>query len=146
MYTIGQLSRATGVKVPTIRYYEQIGLIRNAGRSAGNQRRYDQAGVDALNFVRHARDLGLPVEVIRQLIEMGADPERPCAEVHDIARAHLSDIRARISRLKALERELMRITDKCHGEVMKECNVMMSLGDHGLCTGDHGDRRTNGFD
>jgi DNA-binding transcriptional MerR regulator len=137
MYSIGQLSRATGVKVPTIRYYEEIGLISNAGRSSGNQRRYDKAGVDALAFVRHARDLGLSIEVIRQLIDMSADPDRPCQEVHSIAVRHLSGIREHIRKLRALERELVRISSKCDGETMKECDVMLSLGNHGLCEGAH---------
>ena len=60
MLTIGDLSKATGVKVPTIRYYEQMGLIYPAERSEGNQRRYSSEERERLAFIRHARDLGQP--------------------------------------------------------------------------------------
>jgi len=58
MFSIGELSRLTNVKVPTIRYYEDAGLLHPNGRSAGNQRRYDQKGLERLSFIRHARELG----------------------------------------------------------------------------------------
>ncbi len=58
MLSIGELSKRTGVKVPTIRYYEQMGLIREADRSEGNQRRYEKADLDRLAFIRHARISG----------------------------------------------------------------------------------------
>lgn len=57
MYSIGELSRRTGVKVPTIRYYEQIGLLPEAERSSGNQRLYSRKAMERLAFIRHARDL-----------------------------------------------------------------------------------------
>ena len=58
MLSIGDLGKATGVKVPTIRYYEQIGLLAPPRRSPGNQRLYDEAARKRLAFIRHARDLG----------------------------------------------------------------------------------------
>ena len=79
MLTIGELSRRTGVKIPTIRYYEQMGLMAAAERSEGNQRRYGAEERDRLSFIRHARDLGLTIEAIRELIELSAHPDRPCA-------------------------------------------------------------------
>ena len=68
MLTIGNLGKATGVKVPTIRYYEQIGLLPPPIRSDGNQRLYDDRARERLAFVRHARDLGFPLEAIRELL------------------------------------------------------------------------------
>ena len=65
MYSIGTMSKTTRVKVPTIRYYEDIGLLSEPGRNAGNQRRYDQDGMDALGFIKHARDLGFALYDIR---------------------------------------------------------------------------------
>ncbi|MGO4835845.1 MerR family transcriptional regulator, partial [Rhizobiaceae sp. 2RAB30] len=70
MFTIGDLSRKTGVKVPTIRYYEQMGLMAQAERSEGNQRRYGAAERDRLSFIKHARDLGLTIESIRELLDL----------------------------------------------------------------------------
>jgi DNA-binding transcriptional MerR regulator len=66
MITIGKLSEATGVKIPTIRYYEQIGLLPEPGRSGGNQRLYGRTQQERLAFIRHARDLGFPLQAIRE--------------------------------------------------------------------------------
>lgn len=133
MYSIGDLSRRTCVKIPTIRYYEGIGLIETAGRTAGNQRRYDRNGLRRLGFIRHARDLGLSLDAIRALVGLdGGD----CHGAHEIASAHLADIRARIVQLQQLETELSRIAGmKDHGA--GTCAVLAALGDHTTCTGAH---------
>ena len=72
--TIGALSKATGVKVTTIRYYESIGLLPEPARSGSGQRVYDASGFERLEFIRHARDLGFSVETIRDLIALQTDP------------------------------------------------------------------------
>lgn len=134
MFSIGELSRATGVKVPTIRYYEQIGLIDADERTEGNQRRYSDAGRERLGFIRHARDLGLSLDVIRALIAL--DPENH-AETHAIAREHLSDVQVRIARLQRLEGELKRILAACDGGEDHACNILDAFGDHSQCEHDH---------
>lgn len=137
MFSIGDLSRRTGVKVPTIRYYEETGLIEPPERSAGNQRRYSRDALERLAFIRHARDLGLSVEAIRELVVLGKDPDRSCAEIDRIAVEHLREIRGRIARLKRLEKELTRIVASCrHGKV-DDCQVIRSLSDHSLCETEH---------
>jgi len=85
MYAIGELSRRTGVKVPTIRYYEQMGLISAPDRSEGNQRRYERADLERLTFIRHARDLGFPIEAIRELLSLSRHPDEPCERADHIA-------------------------------------------------------------
>ncbi len=141
MYSIGQLSQRTGVKVPTIRYYEQIGIIDEPGRSAGNQRRYGDADLDRLTFVRHARDLGLPLEAIRELVALGEHPEKSCAEADRIAAEQLAGVRQRIARLQRLEAELQRIASGCANGTVRECYVLQSLANHDLCAGDHAGTR-----
>lgn len=138
MHSIGALSRLTGVKVPTIRYYEQTGLMDAPDRSEGNQRRYGPDALERLAFIRHGRDLGLPVEAIRDLIALAAHPERPCAGADRIAAEHLADVRNRIARLKRLETELERMVGACDGQHrVEDCRVIRSLSDHGLCRGEH---------
>lgn len=138
MFSIGELSRRTKVKVPTIRYYETVGLLTAPERTEGNQRRYDQAGLQRLSFVRHARDLGFSIEAISSLIELQDHPDRSCQAATDIAAAQLSDVRAKIRRLRALEKELLRITEGCDGEgVSEDCYVLTSLADHELCEREH---------
>ena len=139
MFSIGELSRQTGVKVPTIRYYEQSGLLEAAARTDGNQRRYGAGEAEKLAFIRHARDLGFSLEAIRALIELQGHPDRSCAEANAIARGQLAEVADRIRRLQALEGELQRIAEGCDGDGRAgSCYVLRSLADHGQCRGDHG--------
>ena len=137
MYSIGDLSRLTGVKITTIRYYEQMGLLQARGRTAGNQRRYDDGGLERLSFIRHARDLGLTIENIRELAKLSDHPERPCAEAHRIAARHLASVAARIAKLRRLQKELKRITGLTDTGRVGECHVIHALADHRLCSGEH---------
>lgn len=136
MFSIGQLSAHTGVKVPTIRYYEQAGLLAPAERSTGNQRRYSDQGLQRLAFIRHARDLGFALDDIRELIDLGEHPDNGCREAHDIAGRHLNAVRERIKNLRRLEKELRRLSADDDGHVA-DCNVIRSLADHALCTTRH---------
>jgi len=137
MLSIGDLSRHAGIKMPTIRYYEQIGLIATPDRSEGNQRRYERTDLERLSFIKHARDLGLTLNAIRELIDLSAHPERPCADADRIAGEHLSSVRKRIAQLRRLEAELERITTGCHGDRVEECYVIRALSDHSLCRDEH---------
>ena len=138
MFSIGELSRRTNVKVPTIRYYEESGLLDAPERTEGNQRRYDAAGLERLSFIKHARDLGFSIEAIAALIELQGHPDRSCAEATDIASAQLADVRAKVKRLRALEKELVRISKGCDGDgVTENCYVLASLADHDLCEREH---------
>lgn len=132
MRSIGKLSEATGVKVPTIRYYEQIGLLPEAGRSAGNQRIYGKVTVDRLAFIRHARDLGFPLQAIRDLLDLSDNPEQPCAKVDRIAAQKLLEVKARIQRLTALRDELERMLHHCACGTIADCHVIEVLGNHDL--------------
>ncbi len=137
MFSIGALSKATGVKVPTIRYYEQIGLLAPGQRNAGNQRRYDQAGLQALQFIKHARDLGFALDDIRALIALDGTARADCAAADRIAAAQLQTVRDRIARLQRLAQELERISGLCQSGHGPECRVLQALGDHDQCGGDH---------
>src|SRR5215217_6710088 len=136
MFSIGDLSRRTGVKVPTIRYYEQMGLIAPAERSEGNQRRYDKGDLDRLAFIRHGRDLGLSIEAIRDLLELSGHPEKLCGDADRIAAEHLAGVREKIAKLKKLEHELERIVSCDGNHTVGDCYVIRALADHGLCKAD----------
>lgn len=137
MLSIGKLGKAAGVKVPTIRYYEEIGLLPAAGRSAGNQRLYGQATQERLAFIRHARELGFGLDAIRDLLSLQDHPDQPCDAADAIARAQLIAVEARIARLLALKAELRRMVAQCaHGRIA-DCRVIEVLGDHAQCRSDH---------
>jgi DNA-binding transcriptional MerR regulator len=131
--TIGALSDRTGVKVPTIRYYEGVGLLPEPPRTESNRRTYGNEHVRQLRFIRHARELGFEVEDIRQLLDLSRDPHRPCGEVDAIARKHLSDIESKISRLEGLGAEVRRMIDQCACGEIKDCRVVEVLADHSEC-------------
>ncbi|WP_454745043.1 MerR family transcriptional regulator [Ciceribacter selenitireducens] len=137
MYAIGELSRRAGVKVPTIRYYEQMGLIAAPDRSEGNQRRYERAELERLTFIRHARDLGFPIEAIRELLSLSGHPDEPCERADQIAREQLVEVREKIGRLQKLEQELDRIVSHCGNHTVGDCYVIRALSDHGLCDHEH---------
>ncbi|SON56550.1 Zn(II)-responsive regulator of zntA [Hartmannibacter diazotrophicus] len=137
MFSIGDLAKRTGVKVPTIRYYEQMGLVAKPERTDGNQRRYSRNDLERLAFIRHARDLGLPIEAIRDLLRLAAHPEEPCEDADRIITDHLAGVREKIARLQRLEAELARMAGGCHADHVGECYVIASLADHGLCEHEH---------
>lgn len=137
MLTIGKLGQAAGVKVPTIRYYEQIGLLPEPDRSSGNQRLYPKSALDRLAFIRHARELGFPLEAIRDLLGLSDRPDQSCAAADAVAKAQLAATRARIARLLALEAELERMIDQCACGTISDCRVIEVLGNHAHCAQDH---------
>ena len=137
MRAIGAVAKQTGLKIPTIRFYEQEGLIRAPERTDSGRRLYADADVRRLSFIRHARALGFELDDIRSLLDLSDDPDRPCDEADRIARAHLVVVEARIAQLKSLQRELTRIVRSCAGGVAGDCLVIDALGDHGSCAHDH---------
>ena len=138
MLTIGKLAKASGVKVPTIRYYEQIGILREPERSAGNQRLYGQSALGRLAFIRHARELGFPLEAIRDLLSLSDRPDQSCAAADVIAKEQLAAVEARISRLTALKAELERMITRCAQGTIADCRVIEALSEHPKCASGHG--------
>jgi len=138
MVPIGWLARESGVKIPTIRYYEDIGLLPHPARSEGNRRLYPPETARRLKFIRHARQLGFEIEDIRRLVAMaGADPKRPCGEAHTIACARLHDIEDKIARLAAQREELLRMIGQCPHGCVGDCGVIEILDDHEKCLHDN---------
>ncbi|WP_170557915.1 MerR family transcriptional regulator [Ruegeria atlantica] len=137
MYSIGDLSRRTRVKVPTIRFYEEKGLLPRPDRTAGNQRRYDDTALHRLLFIRHCRDLGLPLADVEGLLSLEGASGGDLNRAHEIAEKQLADLRDRIARLRSLEEELTRISKACDGKHDHVCAVLHAFGDHSECLGSH---------
>jgi DNA-binding transcriptional MerR regulator len=110
---IGALAKQTGTNAPTIRYYEEIGLLPSAGRQAGNQRVYSDADVRTVTFIRRCREFGFPIEQVRSLVALLQHPERPCVQARDLADSHLFLVRAKLAELRALERSLAAFVTRC---------------------------------
>lgn len=124
---IGDLASATGTKVNTIRFYEEIGLMRPAARTRSGRRTYGPPDLKRLRFIRHARRLGFETGEIRSLLALSDEPDRECAEVTDIAVRHLAEVNEKISGLLRLRDELDRMARLCAGGSVAACRIMDSL-------------------
>ena len=93
---IGALAKQTGTNAPTIRYYEEIGLLRSAGRQAGNQRVYSDADLKNVTFIRRCREFGFSIDQVRSLVALMQDPASSCADARDLAQEHLVAVRAKL--------------------------------------------------
>ena len=134
---IGEAARRSGVKAPTIRYYEQIGLLPAPRRKGANRRYFEAADLRRLAFIRHARELGFEIAAIRSLLTLQDRPDRTCAIVHGIARERLDDVERRIGSLMALKDELELMIEGCNRGSVADCRVIEVLADHGKCAHPH---------
>lgn len=126
--TIGELGKATGTRIETVRYYERIGLLPKPERTSANYRIYDPAELARLSFIRRARDLGFSLDQVRALLALSDDRQRDCATVDRIATEHLHKIESKIADLKALRRELRATIASCDGGTVATCRIIEALG------------------
>ena len=136
-FSIGMLSKKTGCKVPTIRYYEQVGLLPEPYRTEGNQRRYQTKHLHTLQFILHSRELGFTLDDIRELMTLSKSDEGNEHKADDIASRHLKAIELKITRLVALKTELSTMLKECEHGQADSCRVIDVLSDHMLCKGTH---------
>jgi DNA-binding transcriptional MerR regulator len=125
---IGDLARQTSTKVNTIRFYEEIGLLPQALRTASGRRTYTAADVRRLSFIRRGRDLGFSVEEIRSLLALSDQPDKDCGDALVIARQHLYDVEQRISELQNLRDALHAIANSCQLGRAADCGVLEAVG------------------
>ncbi|MGE5864358.1 MAG: MerR family transcriptional regulator [Rhizobacter sp.] len=129
--SIGLVARRTGVTVPTVRYYEEIGLLPPTSRTESGQRHNGEATVRRLAFIRRCRDFGFPLEQVRELVALVDDAERPCAEARALAASRLEDVRRKLDELKALETSLAAFVCGCDaacvGGPAVDCTILGDL-------------------
>ncbi len=106
MLTIGNVAQRAGVRNSAVRYYEARGLLKPAARLPNGYRIYGEDTIDLLSFVRRAQTLGITLKEIRKLLELSRRGQRPCAEVKELARQHLTDLDLKIRELKLLRQQL----------------------------------------
>ena len=125
--TTGQLAKAAGVNLETVRYYERIGLIAKPARTSSGQRSYSSEDARHLAFVRRARELGFSIDDIRALLKLATPGKQSCAEVHSIANAHLTNVQTKLADLARLEKILSATIEKCRDDVSPACPVLEML-------------------
>ena len=124
---IGQASRASGVSAKMIRYYESVGLIRPADRTASNYRDFSARDVNDLRFIKRARNLGFSVEEITRLLGLWRDHERPSREVKAIAQRHVEELDARIAEMQSIADTLRHLAHACAGDERPDCPILENL-------------------
>jgi MerR family transcriptional regulator, mercuric resistance operon regulatory protein len=121
------LAKLTGCNLETVRYYETVGLMPAPPRTAAGYRVYDGGHVSRLRFILRARELGFSIEEIRGLLGLVDRGMQTCAEVHELTRSHLKEVRAKIRDLKRVEAVLAATAAQCSGEIVPDCPVLDAL-------------------
>lgn len=126
--TIGQLAKETGVSVDTIRYYEKIGLLEKAKRSAGNYRYYSAQMLSELLFLKHCRELGITLHDIQKLKELSAKPDQTCMEVDHLIDQYLNEVSQKIKNLEHLKQDLYHLKQQCsQHRTIQQCGILKEL-------------------
>ena len=128
-YSIGEAARRSGVKVPTIRYYESIGLLPAPPRADNDRRVFDHAALLRLAFIRHARGMGFGIGEISVLLSFRDNPRQSCAKADEIARTRLADIEERIHQLESLRADLKTMIESCASQLAGNCDIIGGLSD-----------------
>lgn len=125
---IGQLARATGTPVETIRFYEREQLLPPAARTEANYRIYAAPHEERLGFIRHCRSLDMALDEIRTLLQFKDAPHENCGEVNELLDAHIGHVARRIRELRVLEKQLRVLREQCQ-EVQgaQDCGILKTL-------------------
>ena len=129
---IGELSKATGVDVETIRYYEKAQLLSAPTRSDNGYRTYTQAHLERLAFIRHCRALDIPLADVQRLLSFVDSPQSDCGEIDLLIDAQLAKVRARLASMQALEKQLLQLRARCNGghltaDGQRHCGILDEL-------------------
>jgi Cu(I)-responsive transcriptional regulator len=120
---IGETASRAGLPVKTIRYYEELGLVKPA-RAQNGYRNYAPEDVHRLGFLNRARSLGFSIAECRKLLSLYADSGRTSHDVKDVAVVHIARIEAKIAELEAMKATLARLAAACHGDARPECPIL----------------------
>lgn len=126
---IGEAANATGVTAKMIRYYEEIGLIKESSRTEAGYRTYAPKDLHTLRFVKRARKLGFSIEQIRDLLSLWQDPSRASKDVKAVAAAHVADLEKRIAELTEMRDTLVHLARHCAGDHRPDCPILVGLAE-----------------
>ncbi|MDP1595387.1 MAG: helix-turn-helix domain-containing protein [Methylotenera sp.] len=134
-YTIGVLSKESGVNLETIRYYEKVNLLPKPPRSASGYRRYDDNAIKRLRFIRRGRELGFGIDEIKTLLELADHPDQTCSAADKLAQMHLTEVEAKIKDLIAMREVLTQIV-ACQSHTAEHCRLIETLDQRTCCNHD----------
>ncbi|MDJ0684791.1 MAG: Cu(I)-responsive transcriptional regulator [Alphaproteobacteria bacterium] len=123
---IGEVAERSHLPAKTIRYYEEIGLIKPP-RDENGYRRFREEDAHSLRFLARARSLGFSIEDCRALLSLYHDRGRASADVRRIAQEHLTRIEAKIGALQSMQTTLRHLVETCHGDNRPGCPILDDL-------------------
>jgi len=124
----GELAKQAGVNVETLRFYEREGLLPEPPRRASGYREYPPDSVQRIRFIQRSKELGFTLREIKGLLELRVNPETTCAQVKEHAAEKISDVKQKVTDLKAIERALKKLMDTCSGSgPIDECPILRHL-------------------
>jgi MerR family transcriptional regulator, copper efflux regulator len=126
---IGEVAARAGVPAKTIRYYEEVGLIRPAERTSNGYRAYSSSDLHILRFVQRARSLGFTMRECKQLLALWSDPQRASADVKALAEVRIAHIDRKMAELAAMRSALIVLADSCQGDARPDCPILEDLAD-----------------
>jgi MerR family transcriptional regulator, mercuric resistance operon regulatory protein len=126
-YSIGALSRETGVNIETIRYYERIGIMPEPDRTANGYRQFNHDQLKRLIFVRKCRELGFSLREVRTLLEMVDSDSLSCGETYEMTVKHLRAVDEKMARLSKLKGVLRSMADECSRGDVPACPIIDAL-------------------
>ena len=127
MFSVSQAAKETGLSAKTLRYYAEIGLLRETDRSEAGYRLYDQASIARLTFVRRARDFGFSIPQCRDLLGLFDNPTRQSGQVKDLANRHLGALEKQRQELEQLCSSLKDLIKACPGDEGPDCPIISHL-------------------
>ena len=149
---IGELAKRTAIKVDTVRYYEKAGLLPLPPRQPNGYRDYGTGHLERLAFIRHCRALDMPLDDVRQLLNLLAHPSANCQDANRLIDEQLARVQERISDLSTLEKQLQSLRTQCTSKRSSaECGILHELvaaaqGDACVCHTSESDKRGKAAD
>ena len=144
---IGELAKRASIKVDTVRYYEKAGLLPLPPRRPNGYREYGSGHLERLAFIRHCRALDMPLNDVRQLLDLLAHPSKDCRDANELIDEQLARVRQRITELRTLEQRLQSLRTQCTAQALSaECGILQELvagaqGDGCVCHPSESDKR-----
>ena len=136
-YQIGEAARLSGVSAANIRYYEKEGLLAPQGRSENSYRQYSGGDVHQLRFIRLCRAMDMSLDEVRTLLGLDLRRKSDCATARDALDGHLGHVRERLSQLRALEKDLLALRNRCDGHGA-HCRIIEALHEQADAMSDKG--------
>lgn len=124
---IGEAANESGVSAKMIRHYEQVGLVPPAARTESGYRRYGDAEIHTLRFIRRSRDLGFSIREIAELLDLWRNRRRPSRLVKSLAEAHIDTLEQKARELLAMKETLEHLVHCCHGDDRPDCPILDTL-------------------